>query len=203
MAKPSSPEDPFGSTLVSTSHNDTYPYIDPIKGNMTGAKVLVTGASKGIGRATVKSYARAGASSIALLARSNLDTVADEVAQAAKEAGRPAPQILKLQADMADAAAVQTAIDIVKREFRTLDVVVNNASRLERFKPWAETHVDDWWKTWELNIKGTYLVNRATLPLLLAGDLKTLLTISSAGAMIASSVHMSPHRRFTHKGSRN
>ncbi len=183
MARPASADDPWGSTLVSTLHTDTYPFIHPEKGDASDIKVLVTGASKGIGRATVKSFARAGASHIALLARSDLDSIANEVSQAAKQAGRNEPKVLKLQADMCDAVAIDKAMKIVEQEYQSLDVVVNNASRLETYRYFAETDVDDWWSSWEVNVKGTYIVSRAALPLILKSNLKTLMTVSSAGAL--------------------
>ena len=183
MARPASANDPWGSTFVPTLHTDTYSFINPEKGDASNINVLVTGASKGIGRATVKSFARAGASHIALLARSNLDMVGDEVLQAAKQAGRKEPKILKLQADTCDVVAVDRAMKRVEDEFQSLDVVVNNASRLETYRHFAETNVDDWWSSWEVNVKGTYVVSRAALPLVLKSDLKTMATVSSAGAL--------------------
>jgi NAD(P)-dependent dehydrogenase (short-subunit alcohol dehydrogenase family) len=174
--------------IVPTAYDDTYPFINPEKGKVSDIKVLVTGASKGIGRATVKSFARAGASAIALLARSELDDVAGEVLEAAMAAGRKEPKVLKLQADMSDPVAIQKAMDTVEQEFESLDVVVNNASRLEKWYPLAETDIKDWWLTWEVNIKGTYIVTRAALPLVVKGQLKTIVTLTSAGAFISAYV---------------
>lgn len=188
MAQPAPSHDPYGSKIVSTCHNDTYPFINPEKGTVSDMKVLVTGASKGIGRETVKSFARAGASAIALLARSQLDDVANDVLEAARAAGRKEPKILKLQADMSDPAAVQRAMETVAEQFQFLDVVINNASRLEKWVPLAQTDIDDWWLTWEVNLKGTYIVTRAALPLVLKGQLKTIVTLTSAGAFISTCV---------------
>ena len=183
MARPAGADDPWGSTFVPTLHTDTYPFINPEKGDASDIKVLVTGASKGIGRATVQSFARAGASHIALLARSNLDSVANEVIQAAKQAGRKEPKVLKLQADMCDVVAIDEAMKRVGQEFQSLDVAVNNASRLETYHYFAETDVNDWWSSWEVNVKGTFIISRSALPLLLKSKLKTVMTISSAGAL--------------------
>lgn len=183
MARAATAEDPYGLGLVSTMHDETYAFIDPEKGHASPINVLVTGASKGIGRATVKSFARAGATGIALLARSDLEEVSIEVLEAAKQAGRPAPKVLKLQADMSDPVGVTKAMEQVEREFGTLDVLINNASRLETWYPYADTNVEDWWRTWEVNVKGTYVVTRAALPLVMKSKTKTIATVSSAGAL--------------------
>ncbi|OAP62391.1 hypothetical protein AYL99_04594 [Fonsecaea erecta] len=180
---------PAGFHFVATRHDDTYEFINPLKGDATNLKVLVTGASKGIGRATVISFAKSGASAIALLARSDLDGVAREVIEAAKQAGRKVPpKVLQLRVDTTDVAVVDRAVKTVEQEFGTLDVVINNASRMETWKPIHETDVQDWWSTWEVNVKGTYLVSRATLPLLLKGQHKTMIVISSAGGLTTSCV---------------
>lgn len=193
MARPAPSDDPYGMKIVPTAHDDTYPFISPEKGEISDINVLVTGASKGIGRATVKSFARAGASAIALLARSSLDDAAAEVLEAARAAGRREPRVLKLQADMSDPVAIRKAMDTVEQEFGFLDVVVNNASRLEKWHPLAETVIEDWWRTWEVNIKGTYIVTRAALPLVLKGGLKTIVTLTSAGAFVSAYVFSTRH----------
>lgn len=182
MAHPAPSNKPLHLTVVPTVHHDTYPFINPRKGEPSNLKVLISGASKGIGLATAKSFAQSGASAIALLARSGLDDVANQVSQAAKEAGRKDPKILKLQADMCDPGAVQQAMKTVDQEFGSLDVLINNASRLETWHPLADTDVGDWWRTWEVNVKGTYLMTRAALPLILKGNQKIILTVTSAGA---------------------
>ncbi|EXJ65092.1 hypothetical protein A1O7_01432 [Cladophialophora yegresii CBS 114405] len=188
--RPTPTTDPAALTFTTQTHDTSYPFIDPLRGPPTGLKVLVTGSSKGIGRQTALSFARSGASAIALLARSDLDAVASEVAAAARQAGHgdPGPKILKLQISTTDAAGVERAIATVEREFGFLDVVVNNASRMEVWRSLADADVHDWWDTWEVNLKGTFLVSRATLPLVLKSEkgLKTMVVITSAGGFSAA-----------------
>src|ERR1700759_2025884 len=85
---------PFSNLLLPgktycTSHTDTYPAIDPAtKSNHTGHYVLITGASKGVGRATALSFAKAGATGIALAARSSFNDLSSEILSAAKSANK-------------------------------------------------------------------------------------------------------------------
>ncbi|OCT46786.1 NADP(+)-dependent dehydrogenase [Cladophialophora carrionii] len=190
--RPTPPTDPAALSFTSQTHDTSYPFIDPLRSPPTGLRVLVTGASKGIGRQTALSFARSGASAIALLARSDLDGVASEVAHAARHAGHagPGPKILKLQTSTTDAAGVERAIATVEREFGSLDVVVNNASRMEVWRSLADADVHDWWDTWEVNLKGTFLVTRATLPLVLKSEkgVKTMVVVTSAGGFSAAEI---------------
>jgi hypothetical protein len=73
--------------FTSTMHTTPYPYISPSKQNLSGRAVFITGTSKGIGRATVLSFAVAGASYIAIGARSSLDSLVAELRNTANKAG--------------------------------------------------------------------------------------------------------------------
>ncbi|KAH0337053.1 NAD-P-binding protein, partial [Aureobasidium melanogenum] len=173
-----------GFKFTPTIHNDTYDFISTKSQNLKGKRVFLTGASKGIGKETALSFARAGASSIALGARSSLSDLATEVEKAAKDAGHPAPKVVSIKLDVTDRSSTEQAAKTVKSEFGGLDFLFNNAGYLEEFKKVAESDPDEWWRTQEVNIKGPYLVARAFIPLLLDtkdGD-KTIINTSSIGA---------------------
>ena len=61
-------------------------------------------------------------------------------------------------------------------------MLVNNAGYLETWYPVVETDPKEWWKTYEVNVRGIYYVSRACLPLLLKGDSKTVVNVTSRGA---------------------
>ena len=104
---------------------------------------------------------------------------------AARRHGHGEPEVLSLVLDVADVRSVEAAGREVERAFGRLDILINNAGYLERFVKVAESDPSEWWKGWEVNLKGTYLVTRAVLPVLLAtdGGLKTVLNVSSVGAL--------------------
>lgn len=65
------------------------------------------------------------------------------------------PLVLKLQIDIVDKESVKRAAQDVERAFGDdgLDVLVNNAGWLETFTPMKDIDVDDWWHTWEVNVR--------------------------------------------------
>jgi NAD(P)-dependent dehydrogenase (short-subunit alcohol dehydrogenase family) len=172
----------LGVNFTQTIHNDTYPDIAPTLSNFKGKSVYITGASKGIGRALALSYAAAGASKIGLGARSLSATIQDDVISAATKAGHPAPQVLKHSLDVTDAASINEAAKSTEKEFGQLDILINNAGYLEKWVPLCEGDEREYWKTWEINYRGVYLVSKAFIPLLLQGGDKTIINVSSMGA---------------------
>ena len=174
----------IGIDFVQTQHHDTYPAISTSKANLSGKVVIITGASRGIGRATALSYAKAGASGIVVLARSDLSSLKDDLIEAAKDAGRAAPKVLGLSVDATDRTAIEKAANQVTEAFGKVDILINNAGYLEQLAHIDSSDPEEWWKTWEINVKGVYLMTKFFLPLLLKSELKTVVVVSSIGAHI-------------------
>jgi NAD(P)-dependent dehydrogenase (short-subunit alcohol dehydrogenase family) len=171
-------------TFTKEVHSDTYPAIDPTKADHTGRSVFVVGATRGIGKAIALSFAKAGASNIVVGARSSLDNLAKAIRQAAKDAGRPEPTVLPVKIDITSRSSVEAAAQKVSSELGKLDVLVHNAGIFGDRGPIADTDPDNWWGVWEANVRGPYLVARSFIPLLLKSETKTLIAISSVGALI-------------------
>ncbi|KAI1417108.1 NAD(P)-binding protein [Hypoxylon sp. FL1857] len=176
-------EGPGDYDMTSIVHSDTYPAIDSAKADLSGKAVFITGASRGLGRAMSISFAKAGASMIAIGARSDLSTTISRMKAAAASVGRPEPTILPLKLDVSDRKSVDEAADEVNREFGYVDIVINNAGILGAgFNLIADSDPDDWWNVLRVNLVGPYLVARAFILLLLKGNLKTIVTVASVGA---------------------
>ncbi|KAI1801881.1 putative oxidoreductase [Daldinia bambusicola] len=169
---------------TNTIHTDTYDYISPKNLDLSGKSVFVSGASKGVGKQTALSYAAAGASEIAIGARSDLSSIVTEIKEAAQKAGRKEPTVLALKLDVASEDSVKAAADAISAKFGgKLDVLINNAGYLDDWAPIAEGSTYHWWRTYEVNVKGVYLCSKYFMPLLLASELKTNIVVSSAGAV--------------------
>ncbi|KAI1426499.1 putative short-chain type dehydrogenase [Xylaria sp. FL1777] len=178
-------EGPGDYDTTSVVHNDTYPAIDSTKADLSGKAVFISGATRGIGRSISVSFAKAGASMIAIGGRSSFSDTVQAMKAAAASAGKPEPKILELKFDVASQESVDAAAAEIKKTFRRLDIVVNNAAAGFVRDLIAETDPDIWWNTMTVNIKGPYLVMRALTPLMLeTGGLSTFVTISSVGSQL-------------------
>ncbi|KAH7195289.1 hypothetical protein DER44DRAFT_830485 [Fusarium oxysporum] len=154
---------PTLASYVST-HNDTYPFINPSKADLTGKSVFISGASKEIWKATAIRFAMACCSKIILAAPSLVHSIK-----------------LDITSEESVKAATETAKEVLDG---SLDILINNAGCLEEWKPVAESDPSEWWWTWEVIMKGTYLSARYFIPLLLKSSTKAIINISSVGAQI-------------------
>jgi len=125
---------------------------------LTGRRVLVLGASLGIGRASAMAIAAEGAR-VALAARR-----LEPLEQAVAEAG---PECVGFECDVADADACESVVQRTVEAFGGLDAVVY-APGITLFGRVEEMDSDAWRTTFEINLFGATLVTRAALPHLLA-----------------------------------
>lgn len=151
--------------------------------------MYIGGASRGIGKAIAVSFARGGASQIAIAARStrSLEPVSQELRAAAASAGRDADalRVLCVEVEASSPESVAAAAGAVGREFGgRLDVVVQNAAVFAPPARIADADPDEWWRVYEVNVRGQFLAARYFLPLLLGtpGGLMTFVTVASVGA---------------------
>jgi 3-oxoacyl-[acyl-carrier protein] reductase len=150
---------------------------------LAGRTALVTGASRGIGRAIALAFAAEGADvALSFLGRYDRerpdpDAVLD-VARAIEEQGRGA---LVVEADVAREDDVQALADRALDAFGRIDVLVNNAGFVTL--SWvAEMDVATWDETIAAHLRGTFLVTRALLPQMLErGDGRIINVASQIG----------------------
>lgn len=120
--------------------------------------VIVTGASRGIGRVIAQHCASEGAR-VALAARSKRDL--EEIARVIRTAGGHA---VALPTDVTDHASVRRLITRVAEQLGPPDLLVNNAGRLGAIGPTWDTDPADWWSDVTVNLRGVYQLCRAVLP---------------------------------------
>lgn len=134
---------------------------------------LVTGGSRGIGRATCLALAREGAAVVVHYATRR--QVAEEVVAAIARAGGSA---LALQADVASEAAVTAMATRVMERWGRLHVLVNNAGEVQRART-EELRLEDWRRVLDVNLTGTFLCTRHLLPALRTAGGASVVNLSS------------------------
>ena len=141
--------------------------------NLKDKVVLVTGASRGIGAATARAFADAGAK-VALVARSSaeIDALAAEIGSNA----------IAITCDVASFVDVDATIAKVEEAFGPLDVFVGNAGLLDPISHLAEADPEAWGKTIDVNLKGVFNGMRAAMPGMIERGSGTIITVSSGAA---------------------
>lgn len=139
---------------------------------LDGKVALVTGASRGIGRAIAKEFASQGAK-VALCARSvdALQAVADEIAAAG---GCAQPYAL----DVSSADGVRAVVEAVTEHFGRLDILINNAG-ITRDGLIARMKDDAWEEVLNTNLRGAFYLTRAAAKIMMRQRCGKIVNISS------------------------
>ena len=144
-----------------TTHHDTYLYISPSKftGSLHGKVILLTGAGRGIGRASALAFAAAGAN-VACISRTHSDTLS--LVQEISQKGHP--RAIAISADVMDADAPARVVEEVQGELGSIDVLINNAgiSRISDVE--HENGMGPAMEVVEVNVRGALNFIHAVVP---------------------------------------
>ena len=144
---------------------------------LDGKTALVTGGSRGIGRAIALAFAREGANVAVVYARNQ--GAAEEVVAAVEQMGREA---LALKADVRDYDACRAVFEEVLNRWQRLDILVNNAGII-RDKLFLQMQEEDWRAVIETNLIGAFNCARLAAEVMLKQRSGRIINISSvAGA---------------------
>jgi len=152
--------------------------------NLNGTVALVTGASSGIGEATAKALADAGAN-VALVARRR-----DRLDQVGAEIMAKGGSAFAVDADITSQDAATRTVDAIIKHFGRLDTVVNNAGVM-LIGPFADAPDGEWDRMIDVNVRGVLYITRAALPHLVKAaedgprQVADIVTISSTAGRVA------------------
>jgi NAD(P)-dependent dehydrogenase (short-subunit alcohol dehydrogenase family) len=161
--------------------------------NLDGRVVIVTGASRGIGKGLALGLAQRGAT-VVCAARSvegrpgELPGTIQATADAIKHAGGAA---LAVQCDIGVADDIARLVKTTVDEFGRVDSLVNNAMTPTRVM-FAASTVDEWDESMRVNVRSLYLFTRAVAPVMQRTGGGSIVNISSGGAEHASQPFMPP-----------
>jgi 3-oxoacyl-[acyl-carrier protein] reductase len=147
-----------------------------------GRIALVTGGSRGIGRATALALGRAGAN-VAI----NFLTQEDAANQVALEIKNIGCNASIFQGDVSQSLEVDRMVAEITGKLGTIDILVNNAGQARRLSV-DEVTEDDWDQTMSINLKSVFLVTRAVLPHMRAQKWGRIVNVSSGASMTGGSV---------------
>ena len=141
--------------------------------DLLGKISIVTGSAMGIGREIALRLARDG-SDVAVV---DLEREAgQEVVEEIQSMGRKS---LFLEVDVSRWDEVRGMVDKVLRNFNKVDILVNNAGIVGPVQPVWEYPVEDWDRVMDINMKGTFLCCKATLPPMLKRESGRIVNIAS------------------------
>jgi len=167
---------------------------------LKGRTAVVTGASKGIGKAIARGLAQEGVNLIVLArGKETLDQAADALRRG------QGVKVLAVQADVRDIGQVKAAADAAKAEFGTVHIVINNAGsgirRMDRQINWPDT---DWMDDLNLKLIGMLRVVQSFLPLMprdWTGRVVNISGIAGVSAFIGALTHGLNNSAMNHSTS--
>jgi NAD(P)-dependent dehydrogenase (short-subunit alcohol dehydrogenase family) len=148
--------------------------------NLEHKVALVTGAGSGIGAATARRLAQAGAN-VALLGRSE-----EELEKTARDVRKAGSEALVLVADISDERALQTCYQNINDRWGRLDSVFANAGINGVWASLEELSLEEWQKTITINLTGTFLTLKYALPALKEQGGAVVITSSVNGTRMFS-----------------
>ncbi|TVY81894.1 Short chain dehydrogenase citE [Lachnellula suecica] len=146
---------PFPSATP-TWHNDTYASISPSRPEISsaGKTVVIIGAGSGIGRETALAFASAGASKIVLLGRKEASLLETKAALPSTTTSLVHAVSITDEKTMKEVAA----------SVGTWDILIIGSAYVSSPSAVADSSIDDWWKSYETNVKGPMIAAKLFLP---------------------------------------
>jgi 3-oxoacyl-[acyl-carrier protein] reductase len=140
---------------------------------LEGRVAIVTGASRGIGRAIAERFAQEGANTVVNYNTSKKEALA--IVDKIKTQGREA---IYVKADVSKYADVKRMVETTLKEYERIDILVNNAGILLA-KDIFKISEDEWDRTIDINLKGAYLCSKEVAPIMLKQKRGKIINISS------------------------
>ena len=148
-------------------------------GQMDGMVAIVTGASRGLGRAIAREYSREGAS-VVICARSQSPTgLAGTLGETVTDIRNAGGDVFALECDVTDEAQVNEMVRQAVERYGKIDVLFNNAGAMVLGESILEIDPSRWDQLMRVNVSGPYLCSRAALPVMMEQQRGSIINIGS------------------------
>lgn len=145
--------------------------------DLNGKIALVTGASRGIGRAIAETFAEYGAE-VVMVSR-KIETLTEAADAITAKGGKAHP----VACHMGDITAIRALYEFVEKTFDRLDILVNNAATNPYFGEMAGVDENIWNKTFDVNLKGPFFMIKNAIPLMKAAGGGAIVNVSSVNGI--------------------
>jgi 3-oxoacyl-[acyl-carrier protein] reductase len=139
-------------------------------------RVLISGGSRGIGRASVEYFAKKGYR-VAFLYEKNVDAAEKTAADFGA---------LAIKCDVSDPNDVRRAVELVKKELGGVDILVNNAA-ISQIKPFDTFTDDEWRKMVDVNLSGSFYLCREVVPMMVSSKWGRIINVGSMWGKVGAS----------------
>jgi 3-oxoacyl-[acyl-carrier protein] reductase len=156
---------------------------------LKGKVAVITGASRGLGKAFAMKFAEEGAK--LFLTTTSMERAKDTL----KEIKATGAEVMMIEADISKEADCKKIADEAKKKYGKVDVLVNNAAIWYgiNITPWDLWKVEDWEKIYKVNVIGTWLVCKYVVPLMGQNGRGKIINIASNIAKVTAAMLFLPY----------
>ena len=134
---------------------------------MNGMVAIVTGASRGLGRAIAKEYARKGAKVVVAARPQSPTGLPGTIYQTAQDIQQAGGEALPVSCNVADEEQVRAMVRQAIDQYGQIDVLVNNAGIMIPSEPFLDIEPERWDQSMIVNVRGPYLTCRHVVPVMI------------------------------------
>ena len=149
---------------------------------LAGKVAIVTGAARGIGKATALAFAKEGANVVVAARSVSEGELPGTIHTAAREVQALGVKALAMQCDITIPKDVEKMTAATMKEFGRIDILVNNAGVFFRGYEIKDLPIELWDQTFSTNLRGAFLCCRAVLPHMIAQGRGSIINVSSVSA---------------------
>ncbi len=148
-------------------------------GKMDGLVAVVTGASRGLGRAIAREYAREGAKVVVCARPQSPTGLAGTIDETARDIRAEGGEALPVPCDVSDEGQVKDMVERVMEQYGRIDVLVNNAGIMVLGESILEIDTARWDRNMAVNVRGPYLTCKYVLPVMMKQQRGNIISIGS------------------------